>query len=145
MDRVHPRKFEFALMVVVIGLIALLLFRALRSAHEEVEESTVQAEAAAMRVELLDRLTHRELYGGKLPESRNPLRWVVRELPGYLGELDVPPSQGGVWYFDRQRQELIYRFHSGREARFRLVRGTEMDKVQGGLSGIGLRRVDDGR
>ena len=140
MDWIRPRKFEFALLIGLIGLVALALFQALGRMSEEAEESAVQAEAAALRVELLDRLAHRELYGGALP-----LRWVARRPKPYLGELDAAPAETGVWYFDRSRQELIYRFRSGREARFAVVQGADLDKVLGGLSGVGLRRLDSGR
>ena len=52
------------------------------------------------------------------------------------------PETGGVWYFDRPRGELAYRFQSGREARFRLVRGAEAAGGAGTLGGVGLLRVD---
>ena len=142
MDWNRPRKYEFALLIGLIGVLSVVLLGALERTREDIEEAAVQAEIAALRVELLDRLAHREAWGGKLPESRNPLRWVARQPEGYLGERDVPPSQGGVWYFDTSRQELAYRFRSGREARFRLVRGSKNGNVAGMLAGTGLRRVD---
>jgi hypothetical protein len=142
MDRNRPRKFEFAVLVAIISVLALLLMKALERTREEIEDATVQSEIAAIRVELLDRLAHRETVGGKLPESRNPMRWIARQPEGYLGELDAAPQERGVWYFDRQREELVYRFRSSREARLRLVRGAETAGTQGILAGVGLRRVD---
>ena len=116
--------------------------RALDRAREEVEDATVQSEAAALRVELLDAQAHRAAFGGALPAGDNPLRWVDRQPAAYLGELDAAPEAGGVWYFDRARGELAYRFQSGREARFRLARGAEAAGVAGTLGGVGLLRVD---
>ena len=136
------RKYEFAVLVLVVGVLALVLLRSLDDAQEAVEEAAVQAEMAALRVELLDALAHREAFGGALPASANPLRWVGREPAAYLGELDAAPVARGVWYFDRAHGELIYRFRSGREARFRLVRGAQAAGVSGTLAGIGLRRVE---
>lgn len=144
MDWNRPRKYEFALLIGVIGVLAVVLLGALERVREDVEEAAVQAEAAALRIELLDWLAHREAHGGRLPESRNPLRWIARQPEGYLGELDAAPKVGGVWYFDRGRQELVYRFRAGREARFKLVRGAEVANASGGLAGVGLRRVDGG-
>jgi hypothetical protein len=141
-DTNRPRKYEFSVLVGIIGILALVLLVALDRIRGEFEAAAMQSEAAAIRVELLDRLAHREAVGGKLPESDNPLRWITRQPAGYVGELDPPPTQGSVWYFDRRRDELVYRFRSGREARFRLVRGREVANVQGGLAGVGLRRVD---
>jgi len=138
------RKYELAVLVLAVGVLALVLMRALDGAREEIEEATVQSEAAALRVELLDALAHREAFGGALPPGDNPLRWAGREPAAYLGELDAAPAARGVWYFDRAHGELVYRFRSAREARFRLVRGAAAAGVPGTLAGIGLRRVDAG-
>ena len=142
MDWIRPRKFEFAVVVGLLGVLMVVLFDGIDRTREEVEESVVKAEAAALRVELLDYLAHREAVGGALPENGNPLRWVSRRPEGYLGELDVAPKASGVWYFDRSRQQLIYRFRSGREACFGLVRGAAAANVAGGLAGVGLKRLD---
>ena len=145
MDGSRRGEDEIALVGGLGGGVGGVLVGALGGAREDVEDAAVQVEIAALRVELLDWLAHREAWGGKLPESRNPLRWVARQPAGYLGELDTPPEQGGVWYFDRSRQELAYRFRSGREARFRLARGVESAGAAGRLAGVALRRVDDAR
>ena len=140
------RKYEFAVLVVIIAVLALLLMRALEWTREEIEEAAVQSEAAALRIELLDWLAHREAKGGKLPASNNPLHWVRRVPENYRGEFDVPPEERAVWYFDRSHDELVYRFHSGREARFRLERGLGAapgaENTPARLAGVGLRRVD---
>ena len=136
------RKYEFAVLVVVVALLASLLLNALDRAREDVEEATVQSEAAALRVELLDAQAHRAAFGGALPASDNPLRWVSRQPAAYLGELDAAPAAHGVWYFDRARGELVYLFRSAREARFRLVRGAAASGVAGTLGGVGLLRVE---
>ena len=136
------RLYELAVVVLIVAVLAWLLMRALDGAQQEIEEATVQSEAAALRVELLDVQAHRATFGGALPSGDNPLRWVDRQPAAYLGELDAAPAARGVWYFDRARGELAYRFQSGREARFRLVRGAEAAGVAGTLGGVGLLRVD---
>ena len=142
MDTIRPRKFEFAVLVAIIGILAVVLMSALDRVRESFEEAAVQSEAAAIRVELLDWLAHREIIGGKLPESRNPIRWIAQQPENYLGELDGAPKERGVWYFDSRRQELVYRFRFDREARFRLVRGVEAAGAPGSFVGVGLRRVE---
>ncbi len=136
------RKYEFAVLALVVGVLAVFLMRALERAREEVEEASVQSEAAALRVELLDAQAHRAAFGGALPASDNPLRWVARQPAAYLGELDAAPQAGSVWYFDRVRGELVYRFRAGREARFRLARGADAASAPGVLGGVGLLRVE---
>lgn len=142
MDTIRPRKFEFALLVAIIAVLAVVLMNALERVRVEMEEAGVQTEAAAIRIELLDRLAHREAVGGRLPESNNPVRWIDRPPQPYLGERDAVPEETAVWYFDTQGQELVYRFRSKREARFRLVRGREAAGVAASLSGVALNRVD---
>ena len=143
MDWSRPRKYEFALLVGLIGVLAVMLLGALERARADVEEAAMQAEIAALRIELLEWLAQREVRGGQLPESRNPLVWVARRPEGYLGELDSAPARRGVWYFDRRLGELVYCFHSERDARFRLVRGAESGDVPGRLAGVGLQRIDE--
>ena len=141
------RRYEFALIVTIVGVVALLLMRALESTRDALDEAGLQAEVAALRVELLDVLAHREAYGGELPQSANPLRWVARAPAAYLGEFDsadAAPQTRGVWFFDRSRGELVYRLHSGRDARLRLQRGADAAPATGALGGVGLLRVDEG-
>lgn len=142
MDTYRPRKFEFAVLVAIIGMLAAVLIVALERARQDFEAVAVRTEAAAIRVELLDRLAHREIVGGKLPESNNPILWIARQPDGYRGELDAEPKERGIWYFDRSREELVYRFRVAREARFRLVRGAEALGVAGTFAGVGLQSVE---
>lgn len=145
MDRREARRYEFPVLVAIIGILAFLLLNALDWARDEFEDAAMQSEVAALRVELMDRLAHHQTFGGKLPDSDNPLAWVERRPGSYAGERDGAPDAGGVWYFDRKRQELVYRYRSGKEARFRLVRGAEAGAVRGGLAGVALQRVGDER
>ena len=140
------RRYEFAVAVLVVALVAWSLLQALDRAQQALDEANMQAEVAALRVELLDVLAHREAYGGELPQSANPLRWVARAPAGYLGEFDSAdraPQTRGVWFFDRSRGELVYRLRSGRDARLRLQRGAQAAAAPGVLAGVGLARVDD--
>lgn len=143
MDRRAARKYEFPMLVAVIGVLAFLLLNALDEMRAEFEEAAMQSEVAALRVELMDRLAHHQSVGGSLPESRNPVLWAGRVPGNYLGELDAAPDAGGAWYFDRTQGELVYRYRSGREARFRLVRGADAVGVKGSLGGVGLQRVEE--
>ena len=143
MDRREGRKFEFPVLVAIIGVLAILLMNALERVREQFEEAAVQSEVAALRVELMDRLAHHQSVGGALPATRNPLRWIERKPGNYVGERDATPEADGVWYFDRKREELAYRYRSGREVRFRLVRGVEAAGVKGSLAGVGLARVGE--
>ena len=142
MERHKTRRYEFPALVAIAGALSLFLMNALQEMRAEFEKTTVQSEAAALRVSLLDRLAHHQSVGGPLPQSKNPVVWAGY-LPGnYRGERDGPSEEAGIWYYDTRRQELIYRYRAGNEARFRLARGAETANAAGSLGGIGLLRVD---
>ncbi|MDR1709546.1 MAG: hypothetical protein LBS70_07490 [Candidatus Accumulibacter sp.] len=141
MDRATTRRLEFPLAVAIIGVLGALLINFLLEVRDEYEAAAMQSEAAALRVYLLERLARREAVGGPLPESRNPLAWIDYAPPNYVGERAAAPGEGHVWYYDTRREELIYRYRNGREARYRLARGT-VPAPAGTLGGIGLARVD---
>ena len=137
------RYFEFAVVVVLISVLALLLMQAIGRTRIDLEEAGVQAEAAVIRSELLEVLAHRETFGGRLPDSNNPLDWVPTRPRNYLGARDAMPDETSVWYFDRRRGELVYRFHDGHQARFRLSRAAGGQNARAVLAGVGLLRLDD--
>lgn len=138
------RKFELAVLVGILAILAAFLLPALESARRDFEEAAVHAEIAALRIELLDRLAHREAVGGALPRSANPAEWTNYRPPAYLGELETAPAERGVWYVDRPTGELVYRYRADGEARFRLARGAAGAGAPGQLAGIGLVRVHSG-
>lgn len=137
------RYFEFALVVTLLGGISLQLLRSLDSTRLAVEEAVVQSEAAAIRIGLLEVVTHREAFGGAWPASDNPLAWVAAPPVNYAGEFDAAPSGQAIWYFDRTARELVYRFRDGHLARFRLSRNAGASQGRAVLAGIGLQRLPD--
>jgi len=137
------RYYEFAVVVVIISILAVLLMHALGRTRSNMEEAGVQAEAAAIRNELLEVVAHRESFGGNLPKTDNPVDWVATKPHNYLGEVEAVPNEKAVWYFDQQAHELIYRFTDGHQARFRLSREAGRSDVRGVVAGIGLLRLDD--
>ena len=48
MDNIRPRKYEFSVLVVIIGILALVVMAALERVRDEIEEASVQTEAAAI-------------------------------------------------------------------------------------------------
>ena len=140
------RYFEFSLVVVLIGLLAMQLTRMLDDMGDTSEEAAVQMEVASMRAQLLEKVAHREAFGGNLPQSDNPVAWLDSPpARGYLGEFDQPPSTRSAWYFDRGEHLLVYRFRDGHVARFRLSRQAGRTDSPGVLAGVGLQRLNDER
>lgn len=142
MHRSKTRKYEFHVLVAIIGIVSLFLMSALQQMRAEFEKTTVQSEAATLRICLLERMTRHQSFGGALPHSKNPVVWAGHAPDNYLGERNKAPEEISVWYYDTQRQELIYRHRSGAETRFRLAQGADIAKVAGSLGGIGLLRIE---
>jgi type II secretory pathway pseudopilin PulG len=137
------RYYEFAVVVVLISILALVLLHALGRAQDAMEEARMQTEVAAIRIGLMEVVAHRETYGGELPKSANPVDWVSAKPAGYAGELDGLPASKSVWYFDRQAKELVYLFGDGHRARFRLSRDASVDSTRAVVAGVGLLRLED--
>lgn len=137
------RYYEFAVVIILLSILAVFLMQALGRARSDMEEAGMQAEVAAIRTELLEVLVHREIFGGALPKTDNPIDWVSSRPRNYLGVLDKTPDTKAVWYFNRQANELIYRFEDGHQARFRLTREAGATTARGVLAGVGLLRLDD--
>jgi len=123
------RYYEFAVVVVIISVLALVLLKALGRTGNEMEEANVQSET----------------FGGSLPKSDNPLDWVASRPANYVGEVDGVPDSEAVWYFDRSARELIYRFRDGHRARFRLSRDSNVESPRAVVAGVGLLRLEDQR
>lgn len=137
------RYYEFAVVVVLISILALVLLHALGRAQDAMEEARMQTEASAIRIGLMEVVAHRETFGGELPKSANPVDWVSAKPAGYAGELDSLPASKSVWYFDRQAKELVYLFGDGHRARFRLSRDASVDSARAVVAGVGLLRLED--
>ncbi|UCV19878.1 hypothetical protein [Ferribacterium limneticum] len=139
------RYYEFALVVVLISVLALFMMRALERTRVDMEEAMVQADVAALRLGLMEVVVHRESAGGVLPESNNPVDWVAVRPASYVGELDAMPGGRSVWYFDRQAKELVYLFHDGHRARFRISRNGGIQNAREVVAGVSLLRLEDKR
>jgi len=127
----------------VVGILAMLLMRALERARGDMEETIVQSEVAALRVGLIEVVAHRETFGGELPGSSNPVDWVATPPANYVGERDGQPDEKSVWYFERRSKELVFAFRDGRRARFRLSRDVNVDTERAVVAGVGLLRLED--
>ena len=137
------RYYEFAVVVILVSILALVLMQALGRAKGDMEEAGMQLEAAVIRTELMEMLAHREAFGGALPKTNNPVEWGVSKPRNYRGALDEVPEEKAVWYFDRRAGELVYRYEDGRRARFRLSREAGPSNAQGVIAGVGLLRLDE--
>lgn len=139
---------ELVTVIVVVGvLMALFLDRVLY--YQEYSEKTAM-ELTVMNVRSALRLKTAELVldgrTGEIAElaGQNPVKWLERAPPNYVGERDDPPAgeiAPGNWYFDRARHELVYRLDraghfaeegDGARVRYRVEGVTEPAGTGGG-------------
>jgi hypothetical protein len=135
-------RFEFAIVVIVVSVIALPLIAALSRYQGIAERQQMENDVRDMRtflnLKLLDlMLSNRKADIERLAGS-NPITLLERVPKDYLGELGRAPEQGaGGWFFDATRRVLVYRPLSfsfpyrddeGRELIWRLqqIKGSEM-------------------
>lgn len=105
---------QSALYVVIAGVVATVLLERLLTYAEAAEKAAMEATVSRLTNAMYARLAFLVLRGeyqaaGAL-EAQSPFRIAHAESPAYLGEFDgrPPGAEGGKWYFDRNRRELVY-------------------------------------
>ena len=105
---------QSALYVVIAGVVATVLLERLLTYAEAAEKFAVEATVSRLSSAMYARLALHVLRGDvqavEALESQSPFRIARADSPAYLGEFDgAPPNaEGGNWYFDRGRRELVY-------------------------------------
>ncbi len=107
--------------IVILVLVAVLIHKALALlAHAEQAQMTATLNRArsSITLEALTRFVARDLTGIAALEGGNPIQAMETPPRNYIGELRSPEPEaidGGVWYFDADARELVYRVkHEGR-------------------------------
>jgi hypothetical protein len=105
---------QSALYVVIAGVVAAVLLERLLTYAEAAEKYAVEATVSRLSSAMYARLALLVLRGDAQAveafEGQSPFRIARADSPAYLGEFDgAPPNaEGGNWYFDRSRRELVY-------------------------------------
>lgn len=105
---------QSVLYVSIVGVLAAVLLERLLTYAEVAEKAAMEATVSRLSSALYARLAFLVLRGEyeaieALP-GQSPFVVARATSPTYLGEFDgLPPSaEGGRWYFDRARRELVY-------------------------------------
>jgi len=105
---------QSVLYVSIVGVLAAVLLERLLTYAEVAEKAAMEATVSRLSSALYARLALLVLRGEveaieALP-GQSPFVVAHATSPAYLGEFDgLPPSaEGGRWYFDRARRELVY-------------------------------------
>jgi competence protein ComGC len=118
---VRPRRqtgstlLELAVVGIIIGILAMILLNRLlryqEVAEKTVMETTVINMRSGLRLHIAELMIQNKMNEmGKLARE-NPILWLEAPPPNYIGQLDHPGQHAippGSWYFDEERQELVY-------------------------------------
>lgn len=107
--------FQRAVLLVVLGALAIGLIAALNDAKEQAERQlvdlTVRNMRTGMQLAMGEALMHQREREIATWAGTNPLRWLGTSPTGYRGECSALESQdmsGGEWCFVGERHELVY-------------------------------------
>jgi len=120
------RRFDFAVTLCVIGILATWLLHYLNAAQAEVEKVILNSELNSLRLGLAETWVHKsvsnEANNFEALKGSNPMRLIAERPSNYLGEFaQAPKASTAIWYFDTQKQQLIYVFNDGLEASYILA------------------------
>jgi type II secretory pathway pseudopilin PulG len=108
-------RFEFAVVVAILAILAGVLLERLAFYHEQAELVAMQQVAANIRTALDVQTTQAQLPGRSVDlaqlAGQNPIALLDRKPANYLGEYfspNVAELPAGNWYFDRHDKTLIY-------------------------------------
>jgi hypothetical protein len=107
---------QSALYVAIVGVLAAVLLERLLTYAEAAEKAAMEITISNIQGALYAKLAYHALRGEvasmeSLPRQ-SPFAVAGMRSANYLGEFDGSPpvaDQSGKWYFDRLRNELIYR------------------------------------
>ncbi len=137
-------RFDFAVSVSIIAILATLLLFSLNRAQIQAEVVTMETDVINMRWGLRELWAHRNATGQSLAASEiddaNPLRLLNEYPKEYRGEYPEAPSGiQSAWYFDTGAKRLVYVFSDGRQARYRLTSTAKLNRASlGAMGGIDL-------
>jgi hypothetical protein len=105
---------QSALYVAIAGVLAAVLLERLLTYAEAAEKAVMEATVSRLSSALYARVAFLALRGEydaiEALSGQSPFAVTRATSPAYAGEFDgLPPdAEGGKWYFDRLRRELVY-------------------------------------
>ena len=143
------RRFDFAVTLCVIGILATCLLHYLNQAQAEIEKVIMETELNNLRLGLTEAWIHKSVANQRADietlKDSNPMLLVASRPNNYIGEsAQAPIDSNEIWYFDTQKKQLIYVFSNGRQAAYKLV-GTAGQSSASLVSVGGLDLALDGK
>jgi len=107
---------ELVVVIVIISVLATVALHRLTVYQELAEktamESTLRIIKTGLQIRLAELIMANRQREATLLEQSNPMQWLV-ETPANYGGVYRRPAEGGNWYYDEHRHELVYVVHTG--------------------------------
>jgi type II secretory pathway pseudopilin PulG len=118
-------RFDFAVTLTVIGILATLLLNYLNKAQNDIEKVIVETQLNSLRLSLAEHWVDKSLKNQSINSetliNSNPMLLLAERPDNYIGEFyKAPSNKKAVWYFDTAKKQLIYVFNDGHQARYGL-------------------------
>lgn len=119
-------RFDFAVTLSVIGVLATLLLHYLNEAQSEIEQVIVKTELNNLRLGLAEAWVHKNVTYQPIDieelKDSNPMLLVTARPQNYIGEQSEAPGSGkAIWYFDTTKKRLIYIANDGHQTQYRFI------------------------
>jgi hypothetical protein len=117
------RRFDFAVTVTVIAILATLLLGYLNKMQHDIERLIVETELNSFRLSLAEAWVHKIVSNQSIDstalQNSNPMLLMAEKPKNYIGELaEAPSNKKEIWYFDTTKKQLIYVFNDGSQTRY---------------------------
>jgi hypothetical protein len=141
-------RFDFTVMLCIIGVLATLLLHYLNEAQADIEKVILKTELNNLRLGLAEAWIHKSVTYQPIDiealKDSNPMLLIATRPENYIGESSLAPKASkAIWYFDTRKKQLIYVFNDGQQAAYKLVGTTEKTSASlVSVGGIDLVLVD---
>ncbi len=122
----NVHRFDFAVTLCVIGVLATCLLHYLNKAQGAIEKVILETELNNLRLGLAETWVHKNVTNQSIDiealKGSNPMLLIAAKPANYVGEHAKAPSNGkAIWYFDTRTKQLIYIGKGGLEAAYILA------------------------
>jgi general secretion pathway protein G len=118
-------RFDFAITLCVIGIVAACLLHYLNAAQYEFEKVIQKTELNNLQLGITETWVHKSMSNKSMNiealKNSNPMLLIASKPNNYIGEYAQPPRDRAIWYFNTHKKQLIYVFSNGLEAAYILV------------------------
>ncbi len=133
-ERKGIHRFDFAITVIVISIMATLMLNSLEKLEKSAEKVTHDSELNNLRLGLAENWVHMSVSHQTLDVnsiiSQNPMLFIKEVPNNYIGELSTAPvDQSRIWYFDTHSKQLVYMYNDGTTIGYRLVSTLNRDRA----------------